>query len=404
MEGEIPGNGAVDSTRRFLIFGDLINSVSPYCAVFLTGSNTRCFQNQPFSVFCFACRRQNRSTYRQSASLIMNSKYPHTSFNAATVSWRFMINDYRSVATTFSLVAGARHVAVVLLILTTIVNARSQTPTTTARAGAPAAVESDAVRSVSERSRTGSMNNVTVSSDPAAAPRLLKLCELVSNKKKYDHQYVRVQSIMRAEGGRNWLYDPTCQAGAPVTDVFYGSLAALPEPLKQILERNKQAWVMVEGTFYDAEKSEPKALLKKSSKVYRAKTSLQTRINLTRVVEASPTPPTSDVALPVGTPVVCSENLSAGEQNSQDQRLPCEPAVSVANANSFYGPNTIMVSVLLDEAGKIISARAVAGEPRFYDQALKAVRAMTFAPKRISGQPVKTELRVKVVVTPETKQ
>jgi len=70
----------------------------------------------------------------------------------------------------------------------------------------------------------------------------------------------------------------------------------------------------------------------------------------------------------------------------------------VTNATALPDPNTEVVSVLLDEGGKMISARPVSGDPALYEKAVKAVSEMKFKLKRISGRAVITELNVKIVV------
>lgn len=94
----------------------------------------------------------------------------------------------------------------------------------------------------------------------------------------------------------------------------------------------------------------------------------------------------------------CSQARKSSKQKSQPPLLPCGPNISVTNATTFPDPNTVVVSVLLDERGKMVSARPVSGDPALYEKAIKAVNEMKFTPRRISGRAVKTELNVKVVV------
>lgn len=94
----------------------------------------------------------------------------------------------------------------------------------------------------------------------------------------------------------------------------------------------------------------------------------------------------------------CGQVRKSSKQKSNPPLLPCGPNITVTNATTSTDPKTVLVSVLLDESGKIVSARAVSGDPALYEKAVKAVNEMKFTPKRLSGRAVKTELNVKVVV------
>src|SRR5258706_4600045 len=59
----------------------------------------------------------------------------------------------------------------------------------------------------------------------------------------------------------------------------------------------------------------------------------------------------------------CIQARKSSTQKSQPPLLPCGPNISVTNATTFPDPNTVVVSVLLDESGKIVSARPVSGDP-----------------------------------------
>ncbi len=50
---------------------------------------------------------------------------------------------------------------------------------------------------------------------------------------------------------------------------------------------------------------------------------------------------------------------------------------------------TVIVQVLIDETGKVISAKAVSGHPIFIPEAQKAAMQARFQPTTLSGQPVK---------------
>jgi len=55
----------------------------------------------------------------------------------------------------------------------------------------------------------------------------------------------------------------------------------------------------------------------------------------------------------------------------------------------FRPGGTVKVEVLIDEKGKVESAKVVSGHPFFRAAALKAARKAKFEPYRISGKPVK---------------
>lgn len=49
----------------------------------------------------------------------------------------------------------------------------------------------------------------------------------------------------------------------------------------------------------------------------------------------------------------------------------------------------VVVEVTVDEAGKVIAARALSGHPLLKDAAVAAARGWEFTPTQLSGQPVK---------------
>src|SRR5436853_3946888 len=49
----------------------------------------------------------------------------------------------------------------------------------------------------------------------------------------------------------------------------------------------------------------------------------------------------------------------------------------------------VVVEVTIDEAGKVIEARAISGHPLLKDSAIEAAREWTFSPTQLSGVPVK---------------
>ena len=68
----------------------------------------------------------------------------------------------------------------------------------------------------------------------------------------------------------------------------------------------------------------------------------------------------------------------------------CGPPVTLgANRNDVNVQNTVTVQVEIDEAGNVVSARAMSGNPKLHEYALENAKRQKFAPKRLSGKPVK---------------
>ena len=76
------------------------------------------------------------------------------------------------------------------------------------------------------------------------------------------------------------------------------------------------------------------------------------------------TPATTKTRKKHVTSAKCAQVGKASKQGSQPPLLPCGPNMSVTNATTFSDPNTVVVSVLLDESGKIVSARPVVTLPK----------------------------------------
>lgn len=80
-------------------------------------------------------------------------------------------------------------------------------------------------------------------------------------------------------------------------------------------------------------------------------------------------------------------SISAGLLNNKAVSLPQPDYPPVARAARQSG--TVTVQVIVDESGKVISARAVGGPPLLQASAVKASYGAVFSPTRLSGQPVK---------------
>jgi len=80
--------------------------------------------------------------------------------------------------------------------------------------------------------------------------------------------------------------------------------------------------------------------------------------------------------------ISCSHHLDKGTL--------CAPPIKLG-ADSKHGisQNTVTVQISIDEDGKVISARAVSGNRQLYEIALENAKSQKFAPKILSGKPVR---------------
>ena len=89
--------------------------------------------------------------------------------------------------------------------------------------------------------------------------------------------------------------------------------------------------------------------------------------------EVKPTPPRAPI--------------SGGVLNGKAISLPKPAYPPIARAAHASG--TVVVQVLIDENGNVVSARAVSGHPLLQAVAVGAARQAKFSPTKLSGQPVK---------------
>jgi protein TonB len=89
--------------------------------------------------------------------------------------------------------------------------------------------------------------------------------------------------------------------------------------------------------------------------------------------EVKPTPPRAPI--------------SGGVLNGKALSLPKPPYPQIAKAAHASG--TVVVQVLIDENGNVVSAHAVSGHPLLQAVAVAAARGARFSPTKLSGQPVK---------------
>jgi len=89
--------------------------------------------------------------------------------------------------------------------------------------------------------------------------------------------------------------------------------------------------------------------------------------------EAKPTPPRAPI--------------SGGVLNGKAISLPKPAYPPIAKAAHASG--TVVVQVLIDENGSVVSAKAISGHPLLQAVAVGAARQAKFSPTKLSGQPVK---------------
>jgi VWFA-related protein/TonB family protein len=95
---------------------------------------------------------------------------------------------------------------------------------------------------------------------------------------------------------------------------------------------------------------------------------------------------TSTEQKPAEPPPAPKKPLSGGVLNGKALVLP--KPVYPAAAKSFRLGGTVVVEVLIDESGKVVSARALSGPPMLQTAAVQAARLAKFSPTKLSGQPV----------------
>jgi VWFA-related protein/TonB family protein len=104
----------------------------------------------------------------------------------------------------------------------------------------------------------------------------------------------------------------------------------------------------------------------------------------------SPTPatptPAASMPAPTSPQPAPQRPLSGGALNGKAIVLP--KPIYPPSAKSLRTMGTVVVEVLIDESGKVISARAVSGPPALQSSAVQAARQAKFSPTTLSGQPV----------------
>src|SRR5215470_11533087 len=90
---------------------------------------------------------------------------------------------------------------------------------------------------------------------------------------------------------------------------------------------------------------------------------------------------------PAATPTPPRAPISGGVLNGKAINLPKPQYPPIARAAHAAG--TVVVQVLIDENGNVVSAKAVSGHPLLQAVAVAAARQARFSPTKLSGQPVK---------------
>jgi periplasmic protein TonB len=90
---------------------------------------------------------------------------------------------------------------------------------------------------------------------------------------------------------------------------------------------------------------------------------------------------------PEPTPTPRTAPISGGVLNGKAISLPKPQYPPIARAAHAAG--TVVVQVLIDENGSVVSAKAVSGHPLLQAVAVAAARQARFSPTKLSGQPVK---------------
>jgi periplasmic protein TonB len=100
------------------------------------------------------------------------------------------------------------------------------------------------------------------------------------------------------------------------------------------------------------------------------------------VLNAEPPPPAAAPA-----PKMILKPVSGGVLNGSALSLPTPIYPDAARRMNMSG--TVIVEVVIDEYGKVISARATSGPSGLRDAAVQAAQRAKFSPTKLSGQPVK---------------
>jgi TonB family protein len=114
----------------------------------------------------------------------------------------------------------------------------------------------------------------------------------------------------------------------------------------------------------------------------------------------APPPPLSVEKVDPETKTAAGKTISGGVLNGKAISLPKPAYPPIAKAAKASG--TVIVQVVVDEGGDVISARAVSGHPLLQATCVAAARAAKFTPTKLAGQPVKVSGIIQYNFAPET--
>jgi protein TonB len=102
-----------------------------------------------------------------------------------------------------------------------------------------------------------------------------------------------------------------------------------------------------------------------------------------------PEPPPTPTPKPAATPKPTGGTIkvSDGVITSKIIEKPAPPYPQIAKTAGISGP--VAVQILVDEGGRVISAKATSGNPLLQAAAVQAAYRARFTPTMLSGQPVK---------------
>lgn len=93
------------------------------------------------------------------------------------------------------------------------------------------------------------------------------------------------------------------------------------------------------------------------------------------------------------------KTISGGVLNGKAISLPKPPYPPIAKAAKASG--TVVVKVLVDENGNVVSASAISGHPLLQAAAVAAARGAKFPPTKLNGEPAKLSGVLNYVFNPE---
>ena len=139
------------------------------------------------------------------------------------------------------------------------------------------------------------------------------------------------------------------------------------------LKRRNSVWELIKGTLHTDGK-----VIEVADKFGRGDDSSDTNFNFND---------NTNLALPTPRDLKAGRIVSGGVLNGKATNLPRPPYPPAAKAVKASG--TVVVQVLVDEQGNVVSANAVSGHPLLKAAAVSAARSAKFSPTLLSGKPVK---------------